>query len=262
MRLQIISIFLLLSISVNAQTENLPTSIKVISYLSGDFRQGDFLGAHEQFDSLVYIWNEKVGYFVSDTIYNIHEIREFKNMDFSENLNSHSLLKRPVLSWIDKREISELLKEIDTSSYVNKQIIDTFYSDENKIESIEPFKCTFSRKYNIENFGYSYTTVCKDSAEISNFLNKLLISNARNIQHSGHMEYIEITLRFKTHTITIRQTDTGGDNMTWINDKSPKVRLINPNLNLIAYKLVPKYFAQRQSLLEFKQNFNDIFLRK
>lgn len=262
MRLQIISIFLLLSISVNAQTENLPTSIKVISYLSGDFRQGDFLGAHEQFDSLVYIWNEKVGYFVSDTIYNIHEIREFKNMDFSENLNSHSLLKRPVLSWIDKREISELLKEIDTSSYVNKQIIDTFYSDENKIESIEPFKCTVSRKYNIENFGYSYTTVCKDSAEISNFLNKLLISNARNIQHSGHMEYIEITLRFKTHTITIRQTDTGGDNMTWINDKSPKVRLINPNLNLIAYKLVPKYFAQRQSLLEFKQNFNDIFLRK
>lgn len=76
------------------------------------------------------------------------------------------------------------------------------------------------------------------------------------------MKYFEITLNFKTHSIILRQTDPGGLNMTWTNDKYPKVQLINPNLNLIAYKLVPKYFAQRQSLLEFKEALVDKFSRE
>jgi hypothetical protein len=275
MRLQIFSIFLALSISAHAQTENIPTSIKIVSYLGGDYRHGEFLGAYDQIDSLVYTWNDKMGNFVSDTIYNIHEIREFKNMDFSQNQNSNSLLKRPILSWIDKREISELLKEIDSLSYKREEIIDTLFSDQNKIERIERFPCNVSRQYSIESFGYSYETFsclcnqnrknsssCNDTTAIYTFLNQLLIDNVREIPHTGHMKYIEITLNFKTHSIILRQTDPGGHNMAWTNDKYPMVRLINPKLNLIAYKLEPKFFAQRQRLLEFKENITDIFLQK
>lgn len=282
MRQLIIIVFLALYIRVRAQTENIPTSIKVISYSGGDFRQGEFLGAYDQIDSLVYKWDNKLGYFISDTIYNIHEIREFRNMEFSENINKNSILRRPVLTSVSKTDIAEMLKEIDTFSYKRETFIDTLYSDANEIIRIRPIVCLVSRDYNIESYNLSYKSFkciceqnrkissehplvfkkCSDTLEINGFLTKLLKENLTEVQRTSSLKYYEITLIFKTYSITLRQNNSGGINMTWTTEESPGIRLINPKLNLVAFKLMPKYFAQRQNLLEFRENLTDKFLRE
>jgi hypothetical protein len=273
MRLFIIFYFFLFQVKALAQTVHLPNSIYVLSYLSGDFRQGEFLGAYTQIDSLVYAWDKKEKCYISDTIYNIHKIFEFKNGKFSVNLNPYSLLKRPLLSWIKKEEVSEILKEIDTLNYKTETFWDTIYLDSTKILGIRPLVGFVSRNYFFEyfnkineSFNYNFKennhseelvlSLSKnrlDSMSIKKIMKDILRENLLGIYHSSWEMHFAIILDFKTYQLVITQEYPGENNMTWRIQHSPKIRLINPKLNLLAFKLMPDYFAKRHYLLEFRE---------
>jgi hypothetical protein len=261
--------------SISFSQSELPEKITIVFVARGDYRDDKIeSGSFVNIDSTVYFRNHSDQSFITKSINSSSKVFYYDNETSSRLYHKDSTYNTSKKSEISSLEISNLTNYAKLKNYEEFVKVDTFEVSGAKIIGRDSFFipkdfefasfaipenvdscCNVYRETLTKNYRDKQFKDCGDDILDEDLIKNLIQYDKSYFMNSSYEEFVVICLYFENSKIIFRQFFPGNSNTGWFlaNGNQRSTRIINPNINTIASKLLNFNESVSNNLTDYKE---------